>query len=259
MVPASEDGARSMHADQIHVDVDTVRRLVEAQFPQWRMLPVIELRTPGTVNAIFRLGEDLTARFPLVGQGPTQTRTALAAEAAASRELAQSVSVPTTEPVAIGDPGVGYAAMRCVLLDQVISTDFGQFDLGWVDNFGFDDDFDRFYADQANGLVGAADVGGVHVNLARRSGGSLVQIELCDRAPDPPEDPWEDVVEESVSIPDGAHPRWSTWAGEDSGPLPIPAGAYRLRASAHVRDAGKAGELAEGVVDSTCCSSGRRR
>jgi aminoglycoside phosphotransferase (APT) family kinase protein len=35
----------TMHADQLHVDTQTVRRLVEVQFPQWRGLPVTELRT----------------------------------------------------------------------------------------------------------------------------------------------------------------------------------------------------------------------
>src|SRR5690242_18610671 len=55
-VTAGKDGGMTMHADQLHVDVDTVRRLVAAQFPQWRGLPVTELRTPGTVNAIFRIG-----------------------------------------------------------------------------------------------------------------------------------------------------------------------------------------------------------
>jgi hypothetical protein len=37
----------TMHPDQLHVDAQTVRRLVEVQFPQWRGLPVTELRTPG--------------------------------------------------------------------------------------------------------------------------------------------------------------------------------------------------------------------
>lgn len=98
----------TMHADQVHVDVDTVRRLLEMQFPQWRVLPVTELRTPGTVNAIFRIGDHLAARFPLVGQDVAQTRAVLEDEAGASRELAQTVTVPTPEPVAIGDPGAGY-------------------------------------------------------------------------------------------------------------------------------------------------------
>jgi len=97
-----------MHADQLHVDVETVRRLVEVQFPQWRGLPVTELHTAGTVNTIFRIGDDLAARFPMVGQDPALTRSVLVAEAEASRELAETVRTPTPEPVAIGDPGTGY-------------------------------------------------------------------------------------------------------------------------------------------------------
>ncbi|MFC8501610.1 phosphotransferase [Pedococcus sp. NPDC057267] len=98
----------TMHADQLHVDAPTVRRLVHAQFPHWRGLPVVELRTPATVNAIFRIGEDLTARFPLVGDDPVQVRAALQAEAEAARELSGTSCVPVPEPVAIGAPGPGY-------------------------------------------------------------------------------------------------------------------------------------------------------
>src|SRR6478609_11405855 len=107
-VVAATMGGMKMHADQLHVDVETVRRLVEVQFPQWRGLPVTELHTAGTVNTIFRMGDDLAARFPMVGQDPALTRSVLAAEAEASRELAQTVRMPTPEPVAIGDPGAGY-------------------------------------------------------------------------------------------------------------------------------------------------------
>ena len=138
--------------------------------------------------------------------------------------------------------------MRTVLLDEVINTDYGQFDVGWSSAFGFDGHFDRFFAGQSNGLVGAADPDGVYVNLARRSGGSQVSIELAGQAP-ADIDAWEDVVEVSVTIPEGAHPRWSSWAGQDGGPLPIPPGTYRLRVSACGRDAGRDGEFADGVVD----------
>jgi len=97
-----------MHADQLHVDAQTVLRLIELQFPQWRGRPVTELRSSGTVNAIFRIGDDLAARFPLVGHDPAQTRALLATEAEAARELADAITVPTPEPVAIGEPGAGY-------------------------------------------------------------------------------------------------------------------------------------------------------
>lgn len=97
-----------MHAGQLNVDLRSVRRLVGAQFPQWRGLSVTEVRTSGTVNAVYRVGEDLAARFPLVGQDPGLARAALEAEAEAARELAAAVSVPTPQVVAIGEPGEGY-------------------------------------------------------------------------------------------------------------------------------------------------------
>lgn len=139
--------------------------------------------------------------------------------------------------------------MGAVLLDETVETDYGQLDLGWSEGFGFDGDFDRFFDGQLNGLVGAADASGVYVILARRSGGSPVRIELLDQAPGPAGEAWEDVVEVSVKIPDGAQPRWSSWAGESGGTVAVPPGTYRLRVSARGRDAGHDGEFAPGPVD----------
>jgi len=97
-----------MHEDQLSVDVSTVRRLVDQQFPQWRPLPIVEVSTTGTVNAIFRIGTQLAARFPLLAQDLAGVRKSLTAEAAAAQELAARSTVPTPEPVAIGEPGEGY-------------------------------------------------------------------------------------------------------------------------------------------------------
>jgi hypothetical protein len=54
----------------------------------------------------------------------------------------------------------------------------------------------------------------------------------------------------SATVPAGAVDRWLSWAGETSGSVDgmVP-GTYRLRVSAHGRDAGRDGELAEDVVD----------
>jgi hypothetical protein len=139
--------------------------------------------------------------------------------------------------------------MERVLLDRLIETDYGQLDLLWGDDGGFDGVFDRFFAGQTNGLVGAASGQGLYVNLARRSGGSPVRIVLLDDAPAPDADQWEDIVEVSMTVPAGVSPRWSTWAGEDGGPLDLPSGAYRVRIKARGRDAGRDGEFAEGAVD----------
>jgi aminoglycoside phosphotransferase (APT) family kinase protein len=114
-----------MHADQLHIDVSAVRRLIDDQFPQWQHQPVKEVATDGTVNAIFRIGTDLSARFPLRGADPVEARTLLEAEAGASSELASCSPVATPVPIALGDPGHGYPlpwAVQTWLPGQVAST-----------------------------------------------------------------------------------------------------------------------------------------
>lgn len=97
-----------MHEDELSVADQTVRALVDAQFPRWRRLPVRRVAAQGTVNAIFRLGERLTARFPLQPRAVDAARTWLEGEAEAARELSDRTRFPTPEPVAIGEPGAGY-------------------------------------------------------------------------------------------------------------------------------------------------------
>ena len=53
-----------MHADELAVTDETVRKLVDAQFPIGRV-PVERVNSEGTVNTIFRIGDRLSARFPL--------------------------------------------------------------------------------------------------------------------------------------------------------------------------------------------------
>lgn len=106
-VVGHHDGV-AMHKNEIAADVRVVRRLVDEQFPQWADLPLREVTAGGTVNAIFRIGEGLAARFPLCKQRAEDVRAWLGAEAAAATELAGSSTVPVPEPVASGEPGYGY-------------------------------------------------------------------------------------------------------------------------------------------------------
>jgi hypothetical protein len=139
--------------------------------------------------------------------------------------------------------------MERLLLDEIIYTDYGQFDLTWSGS-GFDGDFDKFFEGQVNGLVGGADRDGVYLNLARRSGGSRVRTRHVDAEPPLPGPDFDDVVEVPVVVPEGADVGWSSWAGETSGSFDgITPGTYRLRVSARGRDAGRDGEFADGVVD----------
>ena len=112
MAEASGGAARpdQMHANQLTVTTRIVRALAAEQFPQWRRLPVTELEASGTVNAIFRIGDRLAARFPLVVDDPAETRRQLEQEAGAARELLGRTRFATPEPVALGEPGAGYPA-----------------------------------------------------------------------------------------------------------------------------------------------------
>jgi aminoglycoside phosphotransferase (APT) family kinase protein len=97
-----------MHAGQLTVSVETVRSLVADQFPNWTNLRVEPVRSEGTVNAIFRLGDRLAARFPLQRKDLSVARTFLQSEAEANRELVGRTRFPVPEPVALGEPGYDY-------------------------------------------------------------------------------------------------------------------------------------------------------
>lgn len=93
-----------MHADEITVDDNVVRRLVDEQFPQWSSLPLRRLPPTGTDNQLFRLGEELVVRMPRVpgaGESAAWEHTWLP-------RLAPHLPLTVPAPVALGEPGVGY-------------------------------------------------------------------------------------------------------------------------------------------------------
>jgi aminoglycoside phosphotransferase (APT) family kinase protein len=97
-----------MHANQLAISAETVRALVIEQFPAWRGLGISAVQASGTVNAIFRIGEQLAARFPLQPGAAGTVRSELEREASAARRLAGRTRFRTPEPVALGEPGAGY-------------------------------------------------------------------------------------------------------------------------------------------------------
>ncbi|WP_327714698.1 aminoglycoside phosphotransferase family protein [Streptomyces sp. NBC_00490] len=97
-----------MHDDQVDVNADIVATLIHEQFPQWSGKAIRHLPSTGTVNAIFRIGNDLSARFPLRLTDAAEALAVLEQEAQASAELAQVSRFPVPEPVALGKPGAGY-------------------------------------------------------------------------------------------------------------------------------------------------------
>lgn len=98
----------AIHDDEIPVDEHVVRQLLRSQFPQLAGEPVRRVTSSGTVNAIFRVGPDLAARFPLRRRNPGAELKTLETEARASAEFSRCSPFPSPEPVAIGEPGAGY-------------------------------------------------------------------------------------------------------------------------------------------------------
>ncbi|MEU7634406.1 aminoglycoside phosphotransferase family protein [Nocardia sp. NPDC049220] len=97
-----------MHDDQVDVTTEIVATLIEEQFPRWSGEEIRPLASTGTVHAIFRIGKDLSARFPLRLADAADVLAVLEQEARASAELARVSRVPVPEPVALGKPGAGY-------------------------------------------------------------------------------------------------------------------------------------------------------
>jgi len=54
----------TLHDDEIPLDVDLVRKLIDGQFPHYASLPLRRLGASGSTNVLFRLGEDLLVRLP---------------------------------------------------------------------------------------------------------------------------------------------------------------------------------------------------
>jgi len=93
-----------MHPDEIAIGLPLVARLISAQFPHWGNLPLTEVRSAGTDNAIYRLGDGLAVRLP--------RRRAVAAEAARLQRwlprLAPHLPLTVPMPLARGAPGEGF-------------------------------------------------------------------------------------------------------------------------------------------------------
>ncbi|MBT2383386.1 aminoglycoside phosphotransferase family protein [Streptomyces sp. ISL-11] len=86
------------------VDEDLVRRLVAGQFPRWAGLAVERFPSGGTVNGMYRLGDGMVVRLPLVKGG--------AEDVGVEREwlprLAARLPVPIPEVLGAGEPAEGY-------------------------------------------------------------------------------------------------------------------------------------------------------
>ena len=93
-----------MHAGEVHTDAALVRRLLAAQYSQWADLRIEPVRSAGTDNALYRLGDDMAVRLPridwAVGQVDKEQRWLPV--------LAPHLPLAIPVPLARGKPGEGY-------------------------------------------------------------------------------------------------------------------------------------------------------
>lgn len=96
-VTSGEDGRAG-------IDAALVGRLIAAQFPQWRELPVRPVAVDGWDNRTYRLGGDMSVRLPTAaGYVP-----AVEKENTWLPLLAPHLPVPVPQVLAEGEPGEGY-------------------------------------------------------------------------------------------------------------------------------------------------------
>jgi aminoglycoside phosphotransferase (APT) family kinase protein len=111
-----------MHEGEIHIDIDLVRRLLADQFPDLTEKPIRVVQSTGTVNAIFRLGDESYVRLP---------RLEIWAECIDHEwtwlpKLAPHISLNIPTPLARGKPTNGYPCPWAVYQ--------------WIEGFSYQDD-----------------------------------------------------------------------------------------------------------------------
>jgi aminoglycoside phosphotransferase (APT) family kinase protein len=93
-----------MHDGEVNIDAELVARLVAEQFPQLSDLPISAVRSTGTVNAIYRIGDRLYARLPRIQKWAED----LDNEWHWLPKLAPRLSLRVPEPVGKGHPASSY-------------------------------------------------------------------------------------------------------------------------------------------------------
>ena len=93
-----------LHTDELSIDAALVRRLVDAQLPQYAALPINRLGASGSSNVLFRLGEDFLVRLPRQPGGGS----AILKEHKWLPILEPALPVATPRILHLGDPDFSY-------------------------------------------------------------------------------------------------------------------------------------------------------
>jgi len=99
-----DQSSLKMHEDEVHTDVNLVRRLITKQFPQWKELSICPAPSAGTDNALYRLGEELVVRLPRIDWAIDQ----VTKEHEWMPKLAPHLPLEIPVPLEMGEPDEGY-------------------------------------------------------------------------------------------------------------------------------------------------------
>jgi aminoglycoside phosphotransferase (APT) family kinase protein len=112
-----------MHDNEFDINLDFVRDLINEQFPEFSMLPITPVNSIGTVNYIYRLGQEFYIRLPRVMEWVDIEK-----EWKWIPHLGPHLTLKIPEPIAIGKPNDSYPVKwaiykwinGCDYSDQVI-------------------------------------------------------------------------------------------------------------------------------------------
>lgn len=93
-----------MHENELEIDDNQVRILLKSQCPQWADYPLMRIKSSGTDNALFRLGEDYIVRLPRL-EGATEN---INKEFTWVPQISRFLKTPISEPIFKGRPENGY-------------------------------------------------------------------------------------------------------------------------------------------------------
>ena len=99
----------SVHPDEVEIDLQVVRDLLDDQFPEWADLSLSRFPSYGTDNAVFRLGDELYVRMPRIrAEVPRWAIDQIQKEAEWLPRLAPHLPVEVPVVLAHGKPNADY-------------------------------------------------------------------------------------------------------------------------------------------------------
>ncbi|MFI7353892.1 aminoglycoside phosphotransferase family protein [Streptomyces avidinii] len=93
-----------MHPGAHPVDAHLVRRLIAGQFPRWAALAAERIPSGGTVNVMYRLGDTMVVRLPMLAGGAED----VSMEQEWLPRLASRLPTAVPEVLGAGEPAEGY-------------------------------------------------------------------------------------------------------------------------------------------------------